>query len=91
MTGDELEARYVRLLTGCLSALRELTELLPEPEPEPEPEPVQDIISHSRFCRLAKHAHPQVTATEAPPGRRAGAAGLRKFTYASCISFPYKG
>ena len=77
MTGDELEARYVRLLTGCLSALRELTELLP-PEPEPDPDPLQDIVSHSRFCKLAKHANPQVTTIEERPRRRVGAAGLKK-------------
>ncbi|XP_037079604.1 E3 ubiquitin-protein ligase listerin-like [Pollicipes pollicipes] len=64
MSVDELEARFVRLLTGCLSGLRELLELLPE-DPEDargasSDQPLADIVTHNKFVKLAKHSHPQV-------------------------------
>ncbi|XP_043189753.1 E3 ubiquitin-protein ligase listerin-like [Amphibalanus amphitrite] len=69
MSADELEARYVRLLTGCLGALRLVAELVPPPPdtdgdaarpPAVSDQPLAELISNSKFTKLAKHAHPQV-------------------------------
>uniref|UniRef100_A0A672KKG5 E3 ubiquitin-protein ligase listerin n=1 Tax=Sinocyclocheilus grahami TaxID=75366 RepID=A0A672KKG5_SINGR len=59
---EEREAKYIRLLTCSLLALRRLLNILPEQERELLKERLTQLITQGKFWKYSKHKTPQVRA-----------------------------
>ncbi|XP_076876676.1 E3 ubiquitin-protein ligase listerin [Brachyhypopomus gauderio] len=57
---EEREAKYVRLLTSSLLALKRLLTALPQPDRETLTQRLSHIVSQGKFWKYSKHKSPQV-------------------------------
>ncbi|KAK9968251.1 hypothetical protein ABG768_002585 [Culter alburnus] len=57
---EEREAKYIRLLTSSLLALKKLLSVLPEQDRELLNERLTQLITQSKFWKYSKHKSPQV-------------------------------
>uniref|UniRef100_W5KT23 E3 ubiquitin-protein ligase listerin n=1 Tax=Astyanax mexicanus TaxID=7994 RepID=W5KT23_ASTMX len=60
VTEEEREAKYVRLLTSSLLALKRLLTALPQTDREAVGERLANVISQKKFWKYSKHKTPQV-------------------------------
>ncbi|XP_072514427.1 E3 ubiquitin-protein ligase listerin [Salminus brasiliensis] len=60
VTEEEREAKYVRLLTSSLLALKRLLTALPQTDSEALSERLAHVISQKKFWKYSKHKTPQV-------------------------------
>lgn len=63
MPEEEREAKYIRLLTSSLLALKRLLSILPEQDRELLKERLTQLITQGKFWKYSKHKTPQVSLT----------------------------
>lgn len=61
MPEEEREAKYIRLLTSSLLALKRLLSVLPEQDRELLNERLIQLITQGKFWKYSKHKSPQVS------------------------------